>query len=488
MKRKVKKSQIVTSLFWKLLERGGTQGIQFVVQIILARLLLPEDYGVIALVAVFILVANVFIQGGLNSALIQKKEVDNTDFSSVFYLSLAIASVLYIIIFFGAPFVANFYSMPELKMVLRVLSITLFFGAFNSIQNAYVSRNMMFKKLFYSSLGAIIISGALGIAAAYAGWGVWALVVQQLTNKLAICIIMWFTVKWRPTFKFSFNKMKGLYSYGWKILVSSLLNTLYTEIRTLIIGRIYSPAMLGYYNRGKQFPNIIVLSIDGAIQSVMFPAFSANQENRERVKDMVRRAIVTSSFLIFPITIGLAVVAEPLVKVILTDKWLDAVPFLQIFCFSFALMPIQSANLQAIKAVGRSDTYLKLEIIKKVKGVILLVIALPFGIYALAWSMVVNTIISTFINAYPNKKLLDYSYIEQWKDIMPSLLISIVMGGLVYAVSFIDFTAWLLLIIQILSGIIIYILLAKLFKMECFDYLLVTIKQLFKDRGKSSDQ
>ncbi len=296
------KSKVLSSLFWKLMERGGTQGIQFIVQIVLARLLLPEDYGLIALVTIFIALANVFVQSGFNTALIQKKDADEVDFSSVFYLSLFVAGLLYIVLFFTAPFIADFYRDLQLIPVIRILAITLFFGAFNSIQNAYVSRNMLFKKLFFSSLGAILVSGIIGVIAAYMGYGVWALVMQQLSNQLMITLILWFTVKWRPRLLFSLKRVKVLFSYGWKLLASSLLNTLYMNIRTLIIGRIYSPATLGFYNRGEQFPKLIVTNIDGSIQSVMLPTLAAHQDDRIRVKDMVRRSIVTSSFVLFPMS------------------------------------------------------------------------------------------------------------------------------------------------------------------------------------------
>lgn len=475
-------ANVISSLVWKLLERGGTQGIQFIVQIILARLLAPEQFGAIAIVLVFINLARIFVQSGFNTALIQKKDADDEDFSSIFYLSLAVAVVLYILIFMSAPFIASFYSNQILVPVLRVLSFTLFAGAINSIQNAFVSRHLMFKKLFISSLGAILISGVAGIIAAYQGLGIWALVIQQLVNQYSVTIIMLFTVEWRPKRVFSLSKVKSLFSFGWKLLASSLLNELYLDLRTLIIGRIYTSATLGYYNRGQQFPKLIVTNIDGSINSVMLPTLSANQDNKKRVKEMMRRAIVTSSFLIFPMMIGMAVVAEPLVKIVLTEKWLPAVPFLQIFCISYALMPIHTANLQAINAMGRSDIFLKLEVVKKVYGLIILAISLPFGVYAIAIGQVLSAFISSFVNAYPNRNLLDYSYKEQIIDVLPSLLISLVMGVVVYSLNFLSLLSWQILVLQVVLGIVIYYILAKAFKIECFNYLLETIRQLIGRR------
>ncbi len=345
---------------------------------------------------------------------------------------------------------------------------------------------MLFKKLFASSLGAVTISGIVGVIAAYSGLGVWALVLQQLSSQLAVAIILWFTVKWRPHVTFSITRVKSLFSYGSKLLASGLLDTLYRNLRTIIIGRMYTPSMLGYYNRGQQFPQLIVSNINGSIQSVMLPALSAHQDDRNRVKDMMRRAIVSSSFLIFPMMFGMAVVAEPLVKIVLTDKWLPAVPFLQIACFTFALLTIHTANLQAINAMGRSDIFLRLEIIKKIMGLIVLGVSLPFGVYAIALGQVVSGIISSFINAYPNKTLLNYSYKEQVLDILPSLSISIIMGGVVYLFNFLSLVAWQILGIQIVSGIVIYISLAKIFKIESFNYLLGTMKSLIKSRKRVS--
>lgn len=478
MSNKHTKESVLSSLFWKLLERGGTQGVQFLIQIVLARLLAPEQFGTIAIVMVFISLASVFVQSGFNTALIQKKNADEEDFSSVFYLSLGIALLLYFIIFFIAPTISNFYNDPILVPVLRVLSLILFTGAFNSIQNAYIARNLMFKKLFKSSFGAIFISGILGILAAYIGLGVWALVLQQLVNQIAITTIMWITVKWRPKLVFSFHKVKELFSFGWKLLVSSLLNVLYLDIRTLFIGRLFSASALGFYNRGEQFPKLIVNNINGSIQSVMLPTLSAHQDNKKRAKELMRRAIVISSFLIFPMMIGMAVVAEPLVVIVLTEKWLPAVPFLQIFSISYALIPIHTANLQAINAMGRSDIFLKLEMIKKVIGLIILAISLPFGIYAIAIGQVISGIFATFVNAYPNKRLLKYSYKEQIIDIMPSFFIALIMGSIVYTFNYLDMAEWQIFMLQVCVGIIVYVGLSKLFKIESFGYLIKTIKEL----------
>jgi len=464
------------------MERGGTQGIQFIVQIVLARLLLPEDFGVIALITIFMAIAGVFVQSGFSTALIQKKNTDAMDFSSVFYLSLLVAALLYVVLFFTAPFIADFYREPQLLLVVRVLSITLFFGAVNSIQNAVVSRTMEFKRFFFSSLGGIIPSGIVGITMAYMGFGVWALVWQQLTNQLLITLILWFTVKWRPKLIFSMSRLKTLFSFGSKLLFSALLDTTYSNLYGLVIGKTYDSAMLGFYNRGNMFPNIIVTNINGSIGSVMLPALSANQDDKLKVKGMVRRSIVTSSFIIFPMMVGLAVCAGPLVTLILTDKWLPCVPFLQLMCISYAFWPIHTANLQAINALGRSDIYLRLEIIKKCIGVTILCITIPFGIYVMVAFQPITSFISTIINSFPNRKLLNYSFKEQWRDVMPSLLLSVIMGAIVYAIQFMGWNAGVTLFVQVLVGPVIYVGLAYLFKLECFTYMLDTLQDFLSKK------
>lgn len=476
------KEKVIDSLFWKLMERGGVQGIQFIVQIILARILSPDDYGIISLISIFISLANIFIQSGFNTALIQKKNLKEEDFSSVLYISLVVSTLLYIILFFSSPIIADFYKIEELKNVIRVLCIILFFGAFNSIQNAIIDRTMQFKKLFNVSIFSILISGMVGITLAYSGFGVWALVAQQITNQVSITFILWLTLKWRPKLTFSINRVGDLFSYGWKLLVASLIDALYLNVIGLFVGKLYTSQMLAFYSKGEQFPQVIVDNINGSIQSVMLPTLSAEQENRKRVKELVRRTLIVSSFIIFPLMIGLAVVAEPLIIILLTDKWLPCVPFMQIFCLTYALRPIHTANLQAINALGRSDIFLKLEIIKKIIGFAILSISIFYGIYAIILGSLLLGIISSFIDSYPNSKLLDYSYKEQMKDIIPSLILSLIMGLVVYGFLFLNLSLYLTLVIQVLTGAILYISLAKLLKLECYEYLLSTIKDILIKR------
>ena len=478
MSNNITKIRVISSLIWKLLERGGTQVVQFIVTLVLARILLPEDFGLIVLVSVFISIANIFVQSGFNTALIQKKDADEIDFSSVFYLCLLIATGLYAVLFIFAPNISIFFEEPKLALILRVVSITLFFGSVNSIQIAVIAKKMQFKKLFLSSFSAVVISAVVGIVMAVLQFGVWALVAQQLINQLCVTLILWFKVKWRPKLVFSIKRLKSLFSFGWKLLISGIIETLYRNLRSILIGKNFSSEMLGFYDRGDQFPKLIVNNIDGSIQSVMLPTLSSFQDDKKRVKEIVRRSIVTSSFIVFPMMVGLAVIAESLISIVLTDKWLPSVPLLQILSFYYALLPIQTANLQAINAIGRSDIFLRLEVIKKTLGIGILLVSIPYGVTAIAFSAIVVGVISSIINAYPNAKLINYSYIEQWKDIFPSFSISLLMGAIVYSVYWLKLPDIWTIIIQITVGITIYIGIAKVLKLECYTYLVSTIKQI----------
>lgn len=476
--------KVFSSLFWKFAERIGAQAVSFIVSLVLARLLQPEDYGLISLITIFINISNVFVQSGFGSALIQKKDADDLDFSSVLYFSVAMSCVLYGIMFVSAPLIANFYNEPQLVAVIRVLSISLIIAGVNTVQHAYVSKTMQFKRFFFSTLFGTLASAVVGICLAYNGFGVWALVAQQLFNASVDTIVLWFTVKWRPKLKFSISRLKGMFSFGWKLLISSLLDTIYKELSSLIIGKKYSSETLAYYNRGKQFPELIINNVNGSIQSVLLPALAENQDQMKRVKEMVRRSIVTSSFVIFPIMIGLAATSEKIVTILLTEKWLPCVPFLQINCFVYALYPIHTANLQAINALGRSDIFLKLEITKKIMGLSVLAITVFCfrDVLAIAVGTCITGVISSFINASPNKKLLNYSYLEQIKDILPSLFLSCIMGIGVNIIGYLPLNIYLQLVMQIVVGVGIYLAGAKILKLECFEYLWNMIKQRIKNK------
>ena len=470
------------------MERFGVQGTQFVLQIVLARILDPEHYGVLSMMIIFTTLANVFIQRGFNTALIQNKDVTEEDYSSVFWVTMVIAAGLYGVLFFAAPWIAKFYEMPDLVQPFRVLCLVLFPGALNSIQIAKISRNLQFKKIFFSNVAAILVAGVTGVVLAYLGAGLWALVAQNLLNVFVACIVMWLTVKFRPRLVCNFARIKVLFAYGWKLLVSGLIDTLYQDLRSLVIGKKYDSGTLGYYNRGKQFPQFIINAINTTVQSVMLPAFSKNQSEKEKVKGMMRNSIILSSYIIFPMMAGLAGVAEPLVKILLTEKWLPCVPYMQIYCFTFAFYPVHSCNLQAINAMGRSDIFLKLEIIKKAMGVTALTIAVfcfnsPI---AIAMTGIITGIISCFINAGPNRKLVNYFYREQIADILPSMLASIVMLAGVLALGRLQFNEWIIISLQVVAGVAIYLGISWLLKLPPFMLFMETVKKIMPKKKRNS--
>lgn len=477
------KNTTIKNFIWRFAERCGAQFVTFIVSIVLARLLTPEDYGTIALVTVFTTILQVFVDSGLGTALIQKKDADDLDFSSVFYFNFFVCTVLYIGMFLAAPIIAGFYGDSSLIPIIRVISLTIVISGVKGIQQSYVSRNMLFKRFFFATLGGTIFSAFLGIGLAYIGFGVWAIVAQQLSNTAIDTLILWITVKWRPKKMFSWNRLKGLLSFGWKLLVSSLLDTVYNNLRNLIIGKFYSSADLAYYNQGDKFPKIIVTNINNSIDSVLLPTLANEQDNKERVKNMTRRAIKTSTYIMAPLMMGLAFCATPIVQLILTDKWIPCVPYLQIFCITYMFWPIHTANLNAINAMGRSDYFLKLEIAKKIIGMVLLLLTMRMSVMIMAYSLLVSTLTSMIINSWPNRKLLGYSFKEQIIDILPGILLALVMGIVISFIRLLKLSSILTLLIQIMIGAAVYIGASYIFKIESFEYLLGIVKGFVRKRN-----
>lgn len=480
MNENTSKIVVLSNFVWRFAERCGAQFVTFIVSIVLARLLLPEDYGQIALITVFITLMQVFVDSGLGTALIQKKDADDLDFSSVFYFNFAVCLILYAVMFMGAPFIAEFYEDASLTPIVRVISLTIVISGVKGIQQSYVSRHMLFKKFFYSTLGGTIFSAFLGIALAYLGFGVWAIVAQQLSNTTIDTLILWLTVKWRPKKMFSWKRLKKLLSFGWRMLVSSLVDTVYNNIRSLIIGKMYSSSDLAYYDQGKKFPNVIVGNINTSIDSVLLPTMASAQDDKNRVKIMTRRAIKTSTYVMAPLMMGLAFCAEPIVRLVLTDKWLPCVPFLRIFCITYMFYPIHTANLNAIKAMGRSDLFLKLEIAKKVVGMALLLSTMWFGVMAMAYSLLISSVLGQIINSWPNRKLLNYGYLEQLKDILPGIALAVFMGCCVNLVELFHLSSLVTLLIQIPLGALIYIVASALLHLESFEYMRDLIRPMIR--------
>lgn len=479
------KKKAFSGVIWKFLERICAQMVSLIVSIILARILMPNDYSVVSIVTIFFAFCNVFISGGLNTALIQKKDADAEDYSTVLHTSMLIALILYIIMFFSAPAIANLYDKQILVPVIRIMSLTFFINAFKSILSAYTSSNLQFRKFFFSTIIGTVVSAFVGIYMAVNGYGVWALVAQQITNSFLDTLILYFSTKYKILFKFSFKKLKSLFNYGWKIFVSSIISVIYDQINPLIVGIKYTANDLAYYNKGQNYPGLINSTISDTLQSVLFPIMSKVQDDKEVVLNVTRKYIKTASYIIFPMMIGLFSVSDVFVEVVLTEKWLPIVPYIQIFCFSYMLNIIQVGNLQAIKAIGRSDITLILEIVKKSFYFIIIVIFvfISKSPIVLALSSVVCTIFATLVNTYPNRKLLGYKYRYQLNDLLPNLIISILMGISVYFVKYIEMSKVLLLLLQVFIGIFVYILLSIITKNENLYYLIDYVKLYFRKSG-----
>ncbi len=477
--------KVIGNFIWRLLERFGAQGVTLIVSIVLARLLDPAVYGTIALVTVFTSLLHVFIDSGLGTALIQKKNADDLDFSSVFFFNLGVCSLLYIGLFIAAPFIAAFYGIPELTAIVRVLGLTLVISGVKNIQQAYVSRNMLFKKFFFSTLGGTLGAAVVGITMAYFGFGVWALVSQYLFNALVDTLVLWFTVKWRPKMMFSFERLKALLGFGSKLLGVSLITTVYNDIRQMLIGKLYTTSDLAFYNKAKQFPALFDSNINTSIDSILLPTMSKEQDDMSAVKAITRRSIKTSTYIMAPILIGLAMCGDAFIELLLTEKWLPCVPYMRIFCVTYIFTPMFTANYNAYKALGRSEIYLKVSIMSKIFGLIILVVTLPYGVMVMAYGLLVSNFISQLVCTFPNRKLLKYSYAEQIKDILPALSLAVFMGAVVYAVEFLNFNPIVTLIIQIAVGVAVYLAGSVLFKMESYNYVLNSAKNfLNRKKGK----
>lgn len=474
------KRKTISSLFWKLFERGGKAFVELVVQIVMARLLAPEAFGALAIMLVFVNVGNVIVQSGLNTALVQALKIDYRDCSTVFWLSFCTAVVLYAVVFVCSPIIAAFYDLPEIIWPLRLLGLILLINSFNAVQIAIVQRRLEFRKVFNATLFSVVVSGILGIVCAFMGGGLWALVAQQLSYQLVNCIALAFQVKWFPKAIFDCARARELFSFGWKLLASGILDQCYQSLSDLIIGKQFTPVNLGLVSQGKKYPQAIGNLLDGAIQPVMLSAVSRVQDDISYVKRLVRRALKTSTYLIVPSMTLFAVMAEPFVRMLLGEQWLPCVPFLQMYCFTYALLPVHTSNLQALNGMGRSDLFLKLELIKKAYGVanIVIVTFVFKNVYLLVASYMLTSLVSTFINAWPNRKVIGYSYLEQVRDICPAFLLSLASALPAVGLSMLSLPDFFTILLQIVVMAACYLGLSKLFKVEAFSYLFDTARDL----------
>lgn len=463
MKDKITAASIFLGAIWRFAERICAQMVTFVVSLVLARLLTPEDYGVVAIAMILVTVFNVFATSGFGAALIQKKETDDSDYSTILIFGILFTGALYMLLFAIAPLVASIYQTPVLTPLLRIMALNLPFAAVNSVQQAYVSRRLIFRKFFFATLVGTIVSAVVGICMAYLGFGVWALAAQYLVNGAVSVIALGISLRWWPGFHLSYERLHGMFGFGWKILCSDLLATIYTQLRSLTIGKFCSAGQLAYYERGQQIPHIFVTNVGTAISSVLFPTMSAQQNDENALADILRRSVQISSYIMFPMMAGLAAISEPLIRLLLTDKWIPVIPYMQLSCLTMAVEIWGVANQQVIKAQGKGSEFLKWEIIRKTIALILLAISIPFGAYSIAMSGCIYALIAVAINANLNRSI-GYGFMRQLKDALPSLMISLIMMGLVSMLNFVMVGTIGRLVLQISAGILSYILLSILSK------------------------
>ncbi len=473
-------TKITKGIFWSMSEKILANGVSFVVSLILARLILPEEYGLISLITIFINISNVFVESGFGNALIQKQDTDDKDFHTVFIFEILISFALYLFLFFTAPIIAEFYKEKKLVNILRIYGLVIILGSIKNIQHAYVSKKMEFRLFFFSTLGGTLASAIIGIILAYIGFGVWALVAQVMMNSLMDSIVLYLKINWKPKLYFSFESLKSLYSYGWKILATGLLSTVYNNLYGLFIGKIYNTEQLALYNKGNSFPTLISNNVSGPIQSVTFPALSLVQDDKSRLKEMTKKTLITTSYVLWPMLFGMAAVATPMITILITDKWINCVIFLQINVVATLFWPISSANGQLINAIGRSDLSLKLDIIKKIVGILLLVCSIPFGIVTMAWGRAIGQLFASVCDAYPNKRIIQYGFIDQIRDLMPNMLANIIMFVIVYAINFIEMNVFIKLVLQIIVGCITYLIFSVFFKLEGLNYVKYQLIEIFR--------
>lgn len=422
------KQKVFSGVFWQGLSNVGNYGLGFILSVILARLLTPEDFGVVAVIGVFTALFGVFIDSGFSSALVQKKDLQEEDCSSVFFLNLVMGGILYALLFAAAPWIADFYARPELTSYIRVLALTMIISSFSLVQGTMIYRKMLFHLNFRISLISLCISGVVGVGLAYHGYGAWALIVQQLLKAVLTCILQWYWGKWRPVMGIDFQRLRSMFQFGWKLFCSGLLDCAYNNTYPILIGKLFNLSTLSYYNRGNHIPSLGMSIINSTLGSVLFPAFSSIQNDREKMRFVMRKALKSIMFLVIPCMTLLFVIAEPLVRILYGEQWLPSVPFLQIFCIVFLFWPLHTTNLQLLTACGRSDVFLILEIIKKTQLVVVILLTYRHGPQAMAWGLAVAGVFSFIENSWMSRTLVNYSTWRQVMDLSPVLFVNCFSG------------------------------------------------------------
>lgn len=474
-------SKTLSAFVWSFLEQGGSTLISIVIQIVLARLLMPEAFGTLAILLVVIEVANTIAQSGLGLALVQRPKADAVAFSSAFWLSMGLSLVLYGVIFLGAPLLASFYCMPDLALYVRVLGLVVFSNAFNSIQRAYLQKELEFKALFVVNTSAVFVSGLCGIIAAFLGWGVWALILQVGLQSLCACAVLMIVVPWKPRLIFNANVAKDLFAYGGKLCLTGILNVIYTGVSELIIGKACNPTQLGYYSQGRKWPNYALSVVSGALQNVMFPAFAKMKDDPESLHSAMRRMVIVGTYLIMPASVLLAIIAEPLIALLLTERWLPSVLVFQLICLANSILMLQLVNLRAYMAVGDSGLYLKLQLLKVTIGTLALSAAalLTHDIYVVALStMLFSWVAIIGIDMQPAKRVLGFGRLEQLWLIVPCALLTLLAACCTVPIAFINQPYLLQLVLQVVMFAFVYIAGSCLVKAEGLSLCLDIVKEL----------
>lgn len=473
------KKQTITGFIWRFLQNSCSEIINFIVSIVLARILSPNDYGIIAMITVFTNIALVFFNTGFSSAIVQRKDLTEKDVDTIFYSGLFVSAVLYFILFCGAGYISQFYSQPELVSLVRVYSLIILIASSYSVQQALVQREMQFRKSFYMSMSGAIVHGIVGVVLAYLGFGVWAIVYSTLAHYLVCALVMWVLVEWKPRFIFSSDSLRQTLPFSLKILASNLINALFNNIRSLIIGRCYSSEQLAYYNKGYQFPTLLMNQIDGACTSVMFSSLSKFQDNWESGLKVLRRELRTVYFICAPVLLGLCAISKPMIIVLLTEKWIESVPFVQLVSILCLMWPL-SVQTHAINALGKSNISLAVNIIGKCFTIVGLLLTYKISVLAIVITSICTTFLSAVLTVIVSQKYLKYKVTELLSDIMPSIFIALVMSGIVYSLTYFVSNPLANLVIGVTLGMFIYILLSLLFNRDNFLYLLNLSKSIIK--------
>jgi O-antigen/teichoic acid export membrane protein len=464
------RGKVLSGLGWRFAEKAMTESISFAISIVLARLLLPSDYGLVAIVTMLISVADVFLSSGFNVSLIQKRDADEMDFSTAFYANVALAAILYSGLYALSPMVSELYHIKELTPAIRVMGVSLLLASVDSVQNAHVARNLQFRRLFWSSLAGTVISAAVGIWMALHGYGVWALIAQRLLDQGIDALVLWVTVKWRPRLMFSLHRLSSMFVFSGRITFSSLLDIFFMRLQEFMISTAFSVVDLAFYQKSRQYAYRAVLDISSSIGSVLFPVMSGQQKNADRLRKMVRRSLQVSSYIIWPVMMFLCVIAEPMIRWMLTQRWMPCVPYFRIACFSLAFMPVHTANMQALKVLGRSDLYLRVEVIKKLCLLASLLVTIRFSPLAVASGLAFVSLLGTFINAFPNRKTLGYGYRAQMSDMLPSMLLAMGVAAAVWPLSRWIASDLLLIAAQGGAGLMLYLAASRILKLEGYQY------------------